>query len=98
MRRKQRAKAPSNRSSYAHDGERLFEAPLKRLVGRDRRLEIADRFEAGFHLLVDRALRAVSQFASERGFAGSGKSGHQNNHAVGSVAEAECGWRLSWSR
>ena len=37
----------------------------------------------------DRALRAASQFASERGFPGSGKAGHQNNHAVESVAEAE---------
>jgi hypothetical protein len=40
----------------------------------------------------------VGQFPSERGFARSGKAGHQNNHAVEIVAEAESGWRLSRRR
>ena len=38
----------------------------------------------------ERALSAAGQFASERGFAGSGKACHQNNHSVESV-EAESG-------
>jgi hypothetical protein len=52
--------------------------------------DIFRREQGGADLVFaeERALSAESQFASERGFAGSGKAGHQNNHSVEIVAEA----------
>src|SRR5271157_87868 len=62
--------------------------------------DIFRREQGGADLVFaeERVLRAASQFASERGFAGTGKTGHQNNHSAEIVAEAECRWRLSWRR
>src|SRR5208337_5121538 len=55
---------------------------------------------ADFVFAKERALRTVSQFASQRGFTGTGETGHQNDHAVEIVAEAEFGntlcSRLNW--
>ena len=44
----------SNQSSRSYCGERLLDALRKRLVGRDSRLGISDRFEVGLNFEVER--------------------------------------------
>src|SRR5260370_39407243 len=53
--------------------------------------DIVRREEGGADLIFaeDRALSAVRQFAGERSFTCAGKTCHQDDHAVESVAEAE---------
>src|SRR3984893_27497 len=55
------------------------------------------REEGGADLIFaeERALSAVGQFAGERSFTCAGKTCHQDDHAVESVAEAESGWTFS---
>ena len=61
------------------------------VVLRDGVLNIFRREEGGADLIFaeERALSAVGQFAGERSFTCAGKTCHQDDHAVESVAEAE---------
>src|ERR1039458_8249453 len=70
----------------------------------DRVFDIFWREQGGADLIFaeERAPRAACQLASECSFTGSGKAGHQNDHSVEIVAEAEFSSRfssrLSWRR